>query len=621
MPAGAVFLSPTNRRINRHVGNMNALGHQLSGHTLGQARFALTGHRKRATPRVALIGRAGIGEDNGPPVAVGAGRTGQHTFCRLLAYEEGAIGGVQQGVAYQAGVGLVDIFAENLRGPTVDVMHDQRGPSEIILYRLKQRLHGLGLPRVALIAAHIILALQFLQRGFVRGACRNGHLHTLAGKKPGATRACSRTAPDDQGYLCCHMLLLSGWNRATLPVRSLYVCQPFPSSRQEKKKSHTRPRPFPCFRAVVVYAWGDIQQGEAMSQVNTDRVFVKKSHPVSAEDIIPVLDLGPFLAGEPGALARLGREVCQALEDIGFFFIKNHGVPQELVDRVFTENARFHALPLERKLSVKVDSKGIGYMPQGLQQPKYSQDEPDRKPDIGEAFFIGREIRAGSRNGDSPDPLYQGGNQWPADLPGFREALVEYYDAMEALSLRLLPVYAAALGLPEHFFDDAFLHSRPMGILRVSHYPGTPCEENQFNASPHIDGDFMTFLAQSEVPGLELRTSEKKWIQAPVLDGTFLVNAGEILRLWSNGRFRATFHRAINRSGRDRYAIPFFYSPSPDTLIECVETCCDADHPPQYRPVTVREYTEWFSHKVFVHLKDKPGRSPYYEGDRPDSAA
>ena len=139
---------------------------------------------------------------------------------------------------------------------------------------------------------------------------------------------------------------------------------------------------------------------------------------------------------------------------------------------------------------------------------------------------------------------------------------------------------------------------------------------------PHIDGDFITFLAQSEVPGLELRTSEKKWIQAPALAGTFLVNAGEILRLWSNGRFRATFHRA-NQTARVATGMQFRSStaPAPDTLIACVETCCDADHPPQYRPVTVREYTEWFSHKVFVHLKDKPGRSPYYAGDRPDSAA
>lgn len=345
----------------------------------------------------------------------------------------------------------------------------------------------------------------------------------------------------------------------------------------------------------------------------------KKAQLLRKEDRIPVLDVGPFFAGEPEALTRLGQEVRQALEDIGFFFIKHHGVPQELIDRVFAEDARFHAQPMERKLTIKVNNKGIGYMPPGLQQPKYKQEESPRKPDIGEAFFIGRESNKTHDSGTA-DPLYQGGNQWPPDLPGFRETLIEYFDAMEALSLRLLPVYATALGLPKHFFDSAFIHSRPLGILRVSHYPATPCDENQFNASPHIDGDFITILAQSEVPGLELRTPEKKWIQAPALPGTLLVNAGEILRLWSNGRFRATLHRVINQSGRDRYAIPFFYSPSPDTLIECVETCCDAAHPPQYRPVTVREYTEWFSHKVFVHLKDKPGRSPYYEGDRPDSA-
>ena len=346
----------------------------------------------------------------------------------------------------------------------------------------------------------------------------------------------------------------------------------------------------------------------------------KEAQPVNSTDIIPVLDLGPFLANEPGSLPALGKQVCQALEDIGFFFIKNHGVPQGLVDRVFTENQRFHSLPLERKLSVKVDKKGIGYMPEGLQQPKYNQDEPPRKPDIGEAFFIGREVGPKTDTNSESDTLYEGGNQWPEHLPGFYETLIEYFDAMEALSLRLLPVYATALGLPKHFFDDAFLYSRPTGILRVSHYAATECETNQFNASPHIDGDFITFLAQSEVPGLELRIAEKKWVQAPALPGTFLVNSGEILRLWSNGRFRATYHRVINRSGRDRYAIPFFYSPSPDTLIKSVETCYDMEHPPQFRPVTVREYTEWFSHKVFVHLKEKPGRSPYYEGDRPDTA-
>lgn len=355
--------------------------------------------------------------------------------------------------------------------------------------------------------------------------------------------------------------------------------------------------------------------------MSTTPPFVfKPARLLHEESLIPVLDIGPFLARTPGALARLGQEVRQALEDIGFFFIKNHGVAQELIDRVFAENARFHAQPLERKLAVKVNEKGIGYMPSGLQQAKYNRGGPARKPDLGEAFFIGREVQAPTHEPGTTVPLYEGGNQWPRDVPGFRDTLIEYFAAMEALSLRLLPVYATALGLPEQFFAPAFAHTRALGILRLSHYPETRCEEHQLNTSPHIDGDFITILAQSEVPGLELRTPDKQWIQAPALPGTLLVNAGEILRLWSNGRFRATLHRVLNQSGRDRYAIPFFYSPSPDTVIACVDTCCDADHPPQYRPVTVREYTEWFSHKVFVHLKDKPGRSPYYEGDRPDSA-
>ena len=143
-------------------------------------------------------------------MAVGTGRAGQHAFCRLLAYEEGAIRGVQQGVAYQAGVGLGEVFAENIRGPAVDIVHDQRGPSKVSLHRLKQCLHRLGLPRVARIAPHAVLARQFLEYGFIRAAGGDCDLHALAGKESGATRARSRTGPDDQGYLCCHMLLLSG---------------------------------------------------------------------------------------------------------------------------------------------------------------------------------------------------------------------------------------------------------------------------------------------------------------------------------------------------------------------------------------------------------------------------
>jgi hypothetical protein len=126
-------------------------------------------------------------------------------------------------------------------------------------------------------------------------------------------------------------------------------------------------------REKVGYALGECDlQGASLS--TTHPIVFGKARPESEAHRIPVLDVGPFLAREPGALARVGQDVRQALEDIGFFFIKNHGVAQELIDRVFAENARFHAQPLERKLSVKVNSKGIGYMPSGLQQPKYNQE-------------------------------------------------------------------------------------------------------------------------------------------------------------------------------------------------------------------------------------------------------
>jgi isopenicillin N synthase-like dioxygenase len=207
--------------------------------------------------------------------------------------------------------------------------------------------------------------------------------------------------------------------------------------------------------------------------------------------------------------------------------------------------------------------------------------------------------------------VYHGANRWPADLPGFRETLTEYFTELEALSLRLLPVYATALDLPTDFFDGAFHNGKATGVLRLSHYPSIEIEENQFNTAPHVDGDFITFLAQSKVPGLQIRTRSQKWIQAPVLPGTFLVNSGEILRLWSNDRFLATPHRVINSGGHERYAILFFYSPHPETLIECLETCQGPDRLPHYQPITVGAYTEWFSKENFLHLRSKEGRAPY----------
>lgn len=292
----------------------------------------------------------------------------------------------------------------------------------------------------------------------------------------------------------------------------------------------------------------------------------------------PVLRLGDYLAGRPGAEQRLSTELRQALTSIGFFFIAEHGIPQSLIDRVFAEARRFHALPLAAKEKLKFNKHNIGYVALGGGRSRSSAIAEVAKPNMNAAFFMKRE-----RGPDDPDVIndvpLRGLNQWPDDLPGYRETLIEYFDAMEALAFSLLPLYAGALGLPRDWFDPHFEQAQI--TLRLSHYPPVACEEEQYGLSPHTDAGFMTLLADNDVPGLSVRPAGRDWMDVPSLPGAFLVNSGDTLRRWSNDTLLSTQHRVTNASGGDRYAIPFFYDPRTDVTIECLPTCVGdgARHP------------------------------------------
>src|SRR5215467_10832203 len=162
---------------------------------------------------------------------------------------------------------------------------------------------------------------------------------------------------------------------------------------------------------------------------------------------IPILDLGPYLAGERGALDRVGAELRRAFEEIGFYFIRNHGVPQRPVDAVFDGAARFHAQPMAAKSALKINEHNIGYLGIRGSTTRHSKLNANNKPNLNEAFFVKRELPP-----DHPDVVankrFRGANQWPAGLPGFREAVVAYCEAMERLGSALLPIYARALELP-----------------------------------------------------------------------------------------------------------------------------------------------------------------------------
>jgi isopenicillin N synthase-like dioxygenase len=308
-------------------------------------------------------------------------------------------------------------------------------------------------------------------------------------------------------------------------------------------------------------------------------------------DVVPVLDLGSCLAGRPGALAATAAELRAALEGVGFFLIVNHGVPRDLIERTFAQARRFHAQPSAIKMALRMNEHNNGYMAMGRYAVWTSDVNANDKPDLNEAFFVKRE-RA------PDDPLRRSGrrfvgpNVWPDALPGFRDTVLAYTAAVDALGRRLLPACAVALDLPPDAFDAAFAESQ--FSFRLSHYPPVAAEPNQFGIAPHTDANFLTFLAQTEVPGLQLRLPSGDWLDVPYVADSYAVNAGDMMHRWTNGRFKSTPHRALPPVGRPRYAIPFFLGPHIDTVIECLPTCRTAEVPPRFPPITYEQYLLWW---------------------------
>ena len=270
----------------------------------------------------------------------------------------------------------------------------------------------------------------------------------------------------------------------------------------------------------------------------------------------------------------------------------------------------FFARPEGDKLALKIGKYNIGYLPFGGQVVRHSPVNKNTKPNFSESFYITRD-----RAPDHPDivnnkPLV-GLNRWPEDMPEFRAATTAYYRAMEAMTTRLVPLFALALDLPADYFAAAF--AEPNCTIRLIHYPPHPSpEDNEFGFAPHTDNNFITFLAQSKLPGLEVRTAEGDWIRPPAVPGTFVVNTGAMLARYSNDRFRATPHRVINRNDRSRYACPFFLGPNHDVVVEPVPSCVGPDNPPRYEPTTYGAFTQHLLTLNFAHRQ--AGGSGEYAG-------
>jgi isopenicillin N synthase-like dioxygenase len=308
-------------------------------------------------------------------------------------------------------------------------------------------------------------------------------------------------------------------------------------------------------------------------------------YPDSTEEI-PTLDMSPYLRGEPGGRERVAAQLREVTETIGFFYLKGHGIPQSLVDRVFEQSRRFHSLPEEVKSRVPwvdVDTHKTGY--QGLQKERVGRSNSnlinEPKPNLYAKFTIIRE----------PQGVEQ--NVWPESLPGFKEVVLEHQAAIEALGKKFLPLWATGLNLPLDYFDKFF--KLPHVNLSLLHYP--PQKEignKQYGIVPHTDNAMMTFLAQANVSGLAVRMPSGHWRIVDIIPGTLLVNTGNLIVRWTNDRYLSTKHRVINTNTVDRHSIPVFFGPSADALIEVLPTCQGPGNPPKYQPVTYRDMRNWY---------------------------
>ncbi|WP_216665412.1 isopenicillin N synthase family oxygenase [Pseudoruegeria sp. HB172150] len=301
---------------------------------------------------------------------------------------------------------------------------------------------------------------------------------------------------------------------------------------------------------------------------------------------LPVIDISGLSSPSPTARRAVGEDLRAACLEHGFFYCTGHGVPSGLIEAVMEQTKALFDLPMTAKLAVdKVNSPcNRGYEHLGGQTL-----QPGAMPDRKEGYYIGDELTA-------LDPRVQAGkfnhgpNQWPMGLPGFRPTMMAYYAALTVVSATLMRGMALSLDIDEDYF--AGFTTQPMGTVRLLHYPpARPEVPDEMGAGAHTDFGGLTILLQDDNGGLQVKDPHGKgWIEAPPVPGAYVVNLGDMISRWTNDRYASTLHRVINRSGKERYSVPFFYTGNPDTEVSCIPTCLGEGDMPKYPTVTVLDH-------------------------------
>jgi isopenicillin N synthase-like dioxygenase len=299
---------------------------------------------------------------------------------------------------------------------------------------------------------------------------------------------------------------------------------------------------------------------------------------------IPTLDITRYDNDRDAFVAELGA----AYREWGFAGIRNHGIPQELIDGAYAAFRKFFALPedVKRKYHVPGGGGARGYTPFGVETAKGSKHF-----DLKEFWHVGREIPDDSKYRDVMPP-----NLWPEEVPEFRQYGYALYEALDRLGSRVLSALALHIGLPEHFFADKTNFGN--SILRPIHYPPITADDiPNVRAGAPRDINIITQLVGGSAAGLEVQSHEGGWVPFTSDEDTIVVNIGDMLQRLTNHVYPSTIHRVVNPPGADarkpRYSVPFFLHPNPDFLIDVLPSCITADNPSRYpEPITAHGFLE-----------------------------
>ena len=315
---------------------------------------------------------------------------------------------------------------------------------------------------------------------------------------------------------------------------------------------------------------------------------------------IPIIDLvgrDHGITDQNTADQDIAQIIDQACGDIGFLVIRNHGVPEDIIQDCWQQSLAFFDLPLAERMKVALPHPGYpyGYGPMANETLSKSLGE-DSPPDLKEGFAVGP-LQVPNRPLDDKEAAFiHAPNLWPENPAGLRPAFEAYVQEMDALAQRLMRLFALALNLPEVFFSG--LINEAISACRANHYPAleNPPAPGQLRAGAHSDYGSLTILLPHDTPGgLQVQTKSGNWIDAPVIPGTFIINIGDLMARWTNDRWVSTLHRVVTPpldadAKSRRLSIAFFHQPNWNADITCLPTCLAQGEAPLYEPVKSGPY-------------------------------